>query len=229
MFVKIELEKIKNHNEPLDRTNNCKIAISPATYSPDQIESYLLDDLFLQFTVADFYYFYINCNVDIAITLPMTSLKLKDQIGILSTIFKRILVNYDSVNNILSYQLEGISTGCKKAYENMIRKNKIDKLIKILFNKDAIQNEICQFGYYEYINSSDMFFPCKEINTIEQLFENEFFKTNGSLNLSSFTFQEIDNCGLVKYIKTKVNNVYLYIYGLEFNKKTYYVKYLHWY
>ena len=189
----------------------------------------------LQNTVLNLFYHKKHYNIDLQKSIIISAVKLsEDELCTVCRIFSDAVLIEEypifDANNCICGSMQAVMVsgltvaGCELA-ESIISKN---SLLCEFYNK-PIANDIKNTSFYRFENKGEKSIDSRYSDYVNSLFSEEYFKLCGNLNVSSFTFEELQNYPICSEIAKRVNELYLLNYDLDFNGQKYYVKYLNWY
>lgn len=188
-----------------------------------------------QNTVLSLYYHKKHYNIDLQKSIIISAVMLnEDELYTVCRIFSDAVLIEEypifDANNCICGSMQAVMVsgltvaGCELA-ESIISKN---SLLCEFYNK-PIANDIKNTSFYRFENKGEKSIDSRYSDYVNSLFSEEYFKLCGNLNVSSFTFEELQNHPICSEIAKRVNELYLLNYDLDFNGQKYYVKYLNWY
>ena len=225
-------QKIKLLN-PFDHISSDKESLNDDEYS--FCRECIKNSPSLQNTVLNMYYHKKYYNIDLQKSIIISAVKLnEDAICTVCKIFNNAVFieeypifdeNKCICGRMLAVMVSGLTvTGCELS-DSIISEN---LLLCEIYNK-PIANDINKTSFYRFEPDCEINTDSRYSDYVNFLFSEEYFKLCGSLNVSSLSFEELQNYHLCNEIAKRVNELYLNIYDLEFNGQKYYVKYLNWY
>lgn len=225
-------QKIKLLN-PFDHISSDKESLNDDEYS--FCRECIKNSLSLQNTVLNMYYHKKYYNIDLQKSIIISAVKLhEDAICTVCKIFNNAVFieeypifdeNKCICGSMQAVMVSGLTvTGCELS-DSIISEN---LLLCEIYNK-PIANDINKTSFYRFEPDCEINTDSRYSDYVNFLFSEEYFKLCGSLNVSSLSFEELQNYPLCNEIAKRVNELYLNIYDLEFNGQKYYVKYLNWY
>lgn len=225
-------QKIKLLN-PFDHISSDKESLNDDEYS--FCRECIKNSPSLQNTVLNMYYHKKYYNIDLQKSIIISAVKLnEDAICTVCKIFNNAVFieeypifdeNKCICGSMQAVMVSGLTVvGCELA-ERIISEY---PLLCEIYNK-PIANDINKTSFYRFEPDCEINTDSRYSDYVKFLFSEEYFKLCGSLNVSSLTFEELQNHPVCNEIAKRVNELYLNIYDLEFNGQKYYVKYLNWY
>lgn len=189
----------------------------------------------LQNTVLNLFYHKKHYNIDLQKSIIISAVKLsEDELCTVCRIFSNAVFieeypifdeNKCICGSMQAVMVSGLTVaGCELA-GSIISEN----LVLCEFYNIPIANDINNTSFYRFENKGEKSIDSRYSDYVNSLFSEEYFKLCGSLNVSSLTFEELQNHPICSEIAKCVNELYLLNYDLDFNGQKYYVKYLNWY
>ncbi len=225
-------QKIKLLN-PFDHISSDKISLTKEEYAfcRESIKNFPS----FQNIVLSLYYHKKHSNIDLQKSIIISAVKLnEDAICTFCKIFNNAVFieeypifdeNKCICGSMQAVMVSGLTvTGCELA-ESIISKN----LVLCEFYNKPTANDIKNTSFYRFEPDCEKNNDSRYSDYVNFLFSEEYFRLCGNLNVSSFTFEELQNHPLCAEIAKRVNELYLLNYDLDFNGQKYYVKYLNWY
>lgn len=250
MFIEILDSCIKSNEYKGDYTVNGRInpANSPfnANYSPLEHAGISYDEKqslikivstspYIQQQLCNMYYFKLNCGVDLTTVFICSALRLNARdLSLLCLLFKQIIfsgnLDYElktELDNEQWLQATGLNDLGLEITKGILSSSPV---FNELYNsKVSMDNRRNEFYLYK---QEDLPAPERD-NTysgfVEGYFKNPYNQKCGKLNVSALSMEQLQTHRLCQAIAAKVSELYLHNYELEFNRKTYYVKFLSWY
>lgn len=188
-----------------------------------------------QNTVLSLYYHKKHYNIDLQKSIIISAVMLnEDELYTVCRIFSNVVLIEEypifDANNCICGSMQAVMVsgltvdGCELA-ERIISEN----LVLCEFYNKAIANDINKTSFYRFEPDCEKNNDSRYSDYVNFLFSEEYFRLCGSINVSSLTYEKLQNHPICSEIAKCVNELYLLNYDLDFNGQKYYVKYLNWY
>lgn len=225
-------QKIKLLN-PFDHISSDKISLTKEEYAfcRESIKNFPS----FQNIVLSLYYHKKHSNIDLQKSIIISAVKLsEDELCTVCRIFSNAVFieeypifdeNKCICGSMQAVMVSGLTVvGCELA-ERIISENPL--LFEIYNN--PIANDINKTSFYRFEPDCEKNTDSRYSDYVNFLFSEEYFRLCGSINVSSLTYEKLQNHPICSEIAKRVNELYLLNYDLDFNGQKYYVKYLNWY
>lgn len=191
------------------------------------------DNIYLQIYLCNIFFYFNNFDVEIMSNLICSASGLNEnEINMLSCLFNTtsfcedypIFSDNIIVRRVQALQATGLSQMGKDLSKKLFDK---DLMLDLLYNNKII-SDITRTCFYSFSRENDCDENAKAKNFVERLFENEYLKQCGTINVSAVSFADLGNHPLCVELSKRVDNLYLLNYDMEYNGEVVFVKYLQW-
>ena len=191
------------------------------------------DNIYLQIYLSNMFFYFNNFNVELTSNLICSASGLNEyKINMLSCLFNTtsfcedypIFSDNKIVRSVQVLQTTGLSQMGKDILKKLFDK---DLMLDFLYNNKII-SDIPRTCFYSFSRENDGGENAKVKNFTEKLFENEYLKQCGTINVSAVSFANLGNHPLCVELSKRVDNLYLLNYDMEYNGEVVFVKYLQW-
>jgi hypothetical protein len=239
MFLEINYEKVKHY--PANHIPQHDIKVYSRENSGDIdvsfIENIISNNLNIQIALADQYFFEREFDAKVVSSITISDNKsVEDEINKLTTIFMRVVVPFDQNGSPYIIQLNGINKFVKDIFKDMILNDKINPILKFFTLEKSFLCDCNRTAFYEYIDSDKIKDDEQDYNCFKNdeyvkyiLSDRKRFTSASFINVSGFSIEELNKSVYIKYLKSLVRNLYLFIFDCSIDDKPYYIKQLRWY